>query len=42
MFRWLKQLVCRHEWKERYCTVEGWAELHYWFKCEKCGKDRVT
>lgn len=43
MFKWLKQLKCKHKkviWLNcELVKVQGneWKTQHYW-KCEKCGK----
>lgn len=42
MFKWIKQLFCSHEnKKEIYCDIEGFADLHYLFVCENCGKEFI-
>ena len=40
MFKFIKRLFCKHEnKKEIYCDIEDWADLHYLYICENCGKE---
>lgn len=36
------RLTCQHEDEEEiYHEITGWCDIHYWYKCKKCGRDRI-
>ena len=36
------RVFCQHEdEKEIYTHISGWCDLNYWYKCKKCGRDRI-
>ena len=42
MKEFLKKLFCRHKWGKFICTYyEGFPpEVHGYYECEKCGKEK--